>query len=72
VPGCSEKHTRLLHQAVHAGAMRKQAHGVVAGITSSSRAHVTEVSSGFVNDEDKCMVTGAGSTKTAMPIVPVK
>jgi len=73
VPGCSQKHSRFLHQVVRSGVVRNVTCDDVRETTHSSPNNAsTEVSSGFVNAEDRCMVTGAGSTKTALPIVPVK
>jgi len=73
VPGCSQKHTRFLHQAIRPATLRNVvSHDVGAAVHPGQDSISTDARNGFIDAEDRCMVTGAGSVKAALPLVPVK
>ena len=67
VLGCGRKHTKFLHQT------KFIPQGFSASNTEAAQAEIaTTAQSGFTETDTSCNSTGVGTTRVALPIVPVK
>lgn len=72
VPGCDKKHTRFLHHPTASITRSVVPEEPRAVDQSATDDNPVETTSGLVEVEDRCMATGAGMTKVALPLVLVK